>query len=44
MEPYFREIPGKVKWVRFAESSHLPMLEETDAFVDAVGRFLESDI
>ena len=40
MEPYFREISGKVKWVRFAESSHCPHLEETDAFIDAVGRFL----
>lgn len=44
MEPFFREISGKVKWVRFAESSHCPMLEEADTFVDAVGRFLESDI
>ncbi|GAB7356417.1 hypothetical protein MBLNU459_g7189t1 [Dothideomycetes sp. NU459] len=44
MEPYFREITGKVKWVRFAESSHCPMLEETDGFVAAVGNFLESEI
>jgi len=44
MEPYFREISGKVKWVRFGESSHCPFLEETDAFVEAVGRFLESDL
>ncbi|KAG9584808.1 proline iminopeptidase, partial [Aureobasidium melanogenum] len=43
MEPYFREIPGKVKWVRFPESSHCPHLEETDAFVEAVGNFLTSE-
>ncbi|KAL1305696.1 hypothetical protein AAFC00_007286 [Neodothiora populina] len=45
MEPYFREVgkgtQTKVKWVRFAESSHCPHLEETDAFVEVVGRFLE---
>lgn len=44
MEPFFREIPGKVKWVRFAESSHCPQLEQTDEFVEAAGRFLETDI
>lgn len=43
MEPFFREIPGKVKWVRFPESSHCPHLEETDAFVEAVGNFLTSE-
>lgn len=43
MEPYFREIPGKVKWVRFPESSHCPHLEETGAFVEAVGNFLTSE-
>ena len=42
MEDFFREIPGTVKWVRFAQSSHLPMLEETDAFVLAIERFLEA--
>jgi len=42
LQPFFREIRGKVKWVRFGESSHCPHLEETDAWVDAVGTFLES--
>lgn len=41
METFFREIKGKVKWVRFAESSHCPHLEETEAFVEAVSRFLD---
>ena len=44
MEDFFREIPGKVKWVRFPQSAHCPQLEETDAFMAAVERFLESDI
>ena len=43
MEPYFREI-NKVKWVRFAESSHCPQLEETESFVTAVSQFLDSEM
>ena len=44
MEDFFREIPGKVKWVRFPQSSHCPQLEETDAFMAAIERFLEADV
>jgi L-proline amide hydrolase len=39
MEPFFKLIP-KVKWVRFAESSHLPQLEETEEFLKVVVNFL----
>jgi L-proline amide hydrolase len=41
MEPFFKSIE-KVKWVRFAESSHLPQLEEPGEFLNVVGRFLVS--
>lgn len=40
MEAYFQGIKGPVKWVRFAESSHVPQLEETEAYLLAVGQFL----
>ena len=39
MEPFFAAIE-KVKWVRFAESSHMPQLEEPEAFLKVVGDFL----
>lgn len=39
MEPFFRSI-AKVKWLQFAESSHLPQLEQTEEFLQAVGNFL----
>lgn len=39
MEPFFKSIE-KVKWVRFAESSHLPQLEETEGFLKVVSNFL----
>lgn len=41
MEPFYRLIPGEVKWVRFEESSHCPHLEETEKFVRIVGEFLK---
>jgi pimeloyl-ACP methyl ester carboxylesterase len=41
MEPFFNSIE-KVKWVRFAESSHLPQLEEPEEFLKVVGEFLLS--
>jgi len=41
MEPFFKSIE-KVKWVRFAESSHLPQLEEPEEFLKVVGGFLLS--
>lgn len=39
VEPYFRAI-GKVKWYRFAESSHMPQLEEREEFMKVVVGFL----
>jgi L-proline amide hydrolase len=39
MEPFFNSIE-KVKWVRFGESSHMPHLEEPEAFLKVVGDFL----
>ncbi|KAL8707393.1 MAG: hypothetical protein Q9225_007763 [Loekoesia sp. 1 TL-2023] len=39
LEPFFREI-DKVKWYRFAESSHLPQLEEREEFMRVVAQFL----
>jgi L-proline amide hydrolase len=39
LEPFFRGI-GKVKWVRFAESSHMPHLEEEGEFLRVLGDFL----
>jgi pimeloyl-ACP methyl ester carboxylesterase len=37
--PFFREIPH-VKWVTFAESSHMPHWEERERYMEVVGRFL----
>lgn len=39
VEPYFQEIE-KVKWFRFAESSHTPQLEEREQFMKVVAHFL----
>lgn len=39
MEPFFNTIE-KVKWVRFGESSHMPHLEEPEAFLNVLGGFL----
>jgi pimeloyl-ACP methyl ester carboxylesterase len=39
MEPFFKSI-SKVKWVRFAESSHMPQLKETDEFLKVLANFL----
>ncbi|KAH6715486.1 Alpha/Beta hydrolase protein [Leptodontidium sp. 2 PMI_412] len=39
VEPFFRNIK-KVKWVRFAESSHMPHLEEADEFMEVVQNFI----
>ncbi|OZJ01372.1 hypothetical protein BZG36_05736 [Bifiguratus adelaidae] len=41
VEPYFREIP-KIKWVTFAESSHMAHEEERERFMQVVGSFLTS--
>ncbi|KAL8993436.1 MAG: hypothetical protein Q9169_006353 [Polycauliona sp. 2 TL-2023] len=40
VEPFFQEIE-KVKWYRFAESSHTPQLEEREEFMKVVARFLD---
>ncbi|KAI9867769.1 MAG: hypothetical protein M1830_005745 [Pleopsidium flavum] len=40
VRPYFRGIPH-VKWVQFAESSHMPQLEERDKYMQVVGDFLQ---
>ncbi|TDL20990.1 proline iminopeptidase protein [Rickenella mellea] len=37
--PFFERIP-KVRWYRFAESSHMPHWEERDLFMKIVGEFL----
>ncbi|KII87181.1 hypothetical protein PLICRDRAFT_112677 [Plicaturopsis crispa FD-325 SS-3] len=37
--PFFRSIP-KVKWFTFAESSHMPMFEERERYMEIVGTFL----
>ncbi|KAL2068172.1 hypothetical protein VTL71DRAFT_16270 [Oculimacula yallundae] len=39
VEPFFRNIE-KVKWVRFAESSHMPHWEEKDEFMKVVKDFI----
>lgn len=39
VEPFFKSIE-KVKWVRFAESSHMPHLEETNEYLEVVKNFL----
>ena len=41
--PFFTQPSARVKWVGFAESGHMPMLEETEKFVKAVGAFLTSE-
>ncbi|PMD64828.1 proline-specific peptidase [Hyaloscypha bicolor E] len=42
MEPFWKSIE-KVKWVRFAESSHTPQLEETAEFLRVVGGYLKAE-
>lgn len=42
VEPFFKSI-DKVKWVRFAESSHLPHYEEADECLKVVGDFLRGN-
>lgn len=39
VEPFFQKIE-KVKWYRFAESSHTPQLEAKEEFMNLVARFL----
>ena len=42
MTGWFTKPSCRVKWVRFALSSHFAMLEETEAYVSAVGLFLSA--
>ncbi|KAJ6547793.1 proline-specific peptidase [Mycena vulgaris] len=37
--PFFKRVPN-VKWVQFAESSHMPFFEEKNRFFQTVGDFL----
>ena len=37
--PFFNKIP-KVKWVKFAKSSHMPFFEERVRYMDTVKGFL----
>lgn len=39
VEPWFREVP-KIKWMQFAEASHLWFYQERDRAMDVVGSFL----
>jgi hypothetical protein len=39
IEPFFKYIE-KVKWVRFAESSHFPQYEEPERYLKVVSDFL----
>ncbi|TFY73733.1 hypothetical protein EWM64_g10279 [Hericium alpestre] len=39
VRPFFDKIE-KVKWVKFAQSSHMPHWEERERYIDIVGRFL----
>lgn len=40
--PFFSLPKAKVKWVRFAESGHMALLEETEEFLAAVRGFLDT--
>ncbi|KAJ7627661.1 proline-specific peptidase [Mycena polygramma] len=39
--PFFEKMP-KVKWVQFAESSHMPFFEEKERYLQIVGDFLSA--
>lgn len=41
VEPFWKEIGGKVRWITFAESSHMPHWEERERFMEVVAGFLE---
>jgi L-proline amide hydrolase len=40
VEPWVEMIGARTTWFRYALSSHMPMLEETERFVRDLGRFL----
>ena len=37
---FFTQTKARVKWVRFAESAHMAMLEEREGFVEVMRGFL----
>jgi L-proline amide hydrolase len=41
IQPFFDNI-GDVRWEIFEDSSHMPFVEETDAYVEVVDSFLTS--
>lgn len=42
-EAFFTKPTARTKWVRYALSSHMPMLEETEKFLGDLGRFLTQE-
>ncbi|KAJ7076113.1 proline-specific peptidase [Mycena belliarum] len=40
--PFFEKIP-RVKWVQFAESSHMPFFEEKERYLKVLGDFLSGE-
>ena len=42
-DAFFYKARCRVKWVRFGLSSHIPILEETETFVKALGSFLTEE-
>ncbi|KAH7929085.1 proline-specific peptidase [Leucogyrophana mollusca] len=40
--PFFKHIPN-VKWVQFADSAHVPHLEETERYMLILGAYLKGD-
>ncbi|EME41163.1 hypothetical protein DOTSEDRAFT_26369 [Dothistroma septosporum NZE10] len=41
--PFFKHIAARTKWITFPLSSHTPFLEETEAYVKALGEFLGAE-
>lgn len=39
VSPYFEKIQ-EVKWIKFMKSSHTPMWEENERYLEVVGTFL----
>jgi len=42
IQSFFDRVP-KIKWLTFEKSSHVPMWEEREKFMEVVERFLESE-
>lgn len=40
VKKFFRHIP-RSKWVQFAESSHMPHIEEEERYMEILGDFLK---